>query len=111
MSRRLSRVLVALLLVWTLVPGSGEATEQVLHLLQNGHLAHSIPDDPDEEPLGTEHGCQGTMHICRCCPSSPASVLQAGLVFPPATIATPVSLPPAGHGDAHLLNVFHPPRA
>lgn len=57
---------MALLLAWSLLPGGFELAEQTVHLVSKGHLAHSIPDDPDEPPVDAEHGCQGLMHVCHC---------------------------------------------
>lgn len=104
-------MVIAALLAWTLFPGSGEASEQIVHLLRTGHLAHSIPADPDEAPAGAEHGCQGAMHACRCCPSSAASVTQFVLLSPLVAFATRPGRVPVAHADPHLLHVFHPPRA
>lgn len=102
---------IAALLVWTLFPGSSEASEQIVHLLRNGHLAHSIPADPDESPAGPEHGCQGAMHVCRCCPSSAASVTQFAFLSPLVVLAPRAERVRVVHTDPHLLHVFHPPRA
>ena len=111
MLMRVGRSVIAALLVWALVPGSAEMSEQLVHLLRNGHLAHSIPGDPDEVPPGAEHGCQGAMHLCRCCPSSIASATQFTLVSPLVALATAMDPLRRSHGDPHLLNVYRPPRA
>ncbi len=106
------QIIVALALAWSLCPGTHELTEQVVHLVQNGHFAHPIPDDPDSCPTDSEHGCQGPMHLCRCCRTVPL-MLAAGAL----SIAPPVSTLAVAQGlsvrrdDPHLDGVFHPPKA
>lgn len=101
---------MALLLAWSFLPGGFELIEQTVHLVSKGHLAHSIPDDPDELPADAEHGCQGLMHVCHCHHG-------AGQVGPqpPASLAPlPVRLPSMvsvskRHDDPPVRGVFHPP--
>ncbi len=56
---------VALALVYLMTPGSGELTENVVHLVTTGHTAHAV-DDADHHPTGVEHGCSGPYHVCEC---------------------------------------------
>ncbi len=62
---RLSRTYVALLLVFLLVPGAFEATENLVHLATSGTLAHSGNDSSRYAP-GAEHDCSGVFHTCAC---------------------------------------------
>jgi len=57
---------VAALLIYTMMPGAGELTENVVHLVTSGHGAHAL-NDGDHQPRGAEHGCSGTFHVCSCC--------------------------------------------
>lgn len=111
MSWRLGRAVLVAVLAWNFVPGSGEVAEQLVHLLRNGHFAHTIPGDPDEGPSSAEHECQGAVHSCQCCPSTFASSLSAVVVRPEDD---PMGRPagwPSSHADPHLRHVFRPPRA
>ena len=112
MPRTAAQVTFALLLAWSFAPGTRELTEQVVHLVVNGHLAHSVQNDPDACPDDAEHGCQGPMHMCGCCHSTPWLVGTA--------TAAPISASPPSrqiwtidffHDDPHLRGVFHPPKA
>lgn len=106
------QIALTLALAWSLFPGTRELTEQVVHFVRNGHLAHSIPNDPDAAPTDSEHGCQGTMHLCHCCHTVPL-LLAMGVrpITPPdntprlAWASTPL------HDDPQLDGVFHPPKA
>ncbi len=37
-----------------------------MHLVTEGHLAHSTPDGDRHEPSGPEHGCTAIFHACGC---------------------------------------------
>ena len=67
--KRITNGCLALILLWTLVPGVGEFTENVVHLVAQGHTAHAAPDGDTHAPDGREHGCSGTLHLCSCCVS------------------------------------------
>jgi len=107
-----ANVVLALTLVWSLFPGTRELTEQVVHLVRNGHLAHSIPNDPDACPTDAEHGCEGPMHLCQCCQTVPL-LAPTGLasITKPAPTRTLAGASSALHDDPHLDGVFHPPKA
>jgi len=62
---RRSRTIVALLLVFLFVPGTMEVTENLLHLVTHGDLAHHVQDADHHEP-GGEHDCSGIFHSCLC---------------------------------------------
>lgn len=57
---------VAAVLIYTIMPGAGELTENVVHLVISGHAAHAL-NDGDHQPRSSEHGCSGTFHVCSCC--------------------------------------------
>lgn len=63
---RVANACLALILLWTLVPGAGEVAENVIHLVLHGHSAHAEPDGDTHAPDGPEHGCSGTLHLCSC---------------------------------------------
>jgi hypothetical protein len=67
--KRISKGCLALILLWTLVPGVGEFTENFVHLVVQGHTAHAEPDGDTHAPDGREHGCTGSLHLCSCCVS------------------------------------------
>lgn len=67
--KRISHGCLALILLWTLVPGVGELTENLAHLVAQGHTAHAEPDGDTHAPDGPEHGCSETLHLCSCCVS------------------------------------------
>jgi hypothetical protein len=110
MSRGAAYVLVTLL-VWALVPGLAEVTENLGHLLSAGHTAHAASEGDDHSPRGDEHGCSGTFHLCSCHASTPMVAtrpaggpqlqLRAAL---PRRSAQP-------HPAPHLAGPFRPPRA
>ncbi len=67
--KRLATSCFLVLLLWALVPGVGEAVENTVHLVLEGHTAHAAPDGDSHTPSGPEHGCTGVMHSCSCCVS------------------------------------------
>ena len=56
---------VAIALVYLFVPGTFEATENLVHLAAHGDLAHTGEHDMHTEP-GGEHDCSGLFHSCVC---------------------------------------------
>lgn len=57
---------LTLMLLWTLVPGLVEATEDALHLVLTGQvLAVDFHAGESSEP-DAEHGCTGALHLCTC---------------------------------------------
>lgn len=108
----LAQAAVAVTLAWSLIPGTRELTEQIVHLAANGHLAHSIPNDPDACPPDAEHGCEGPMHVCQCCPNVPLIVATAvGTITPPTRSPWVAWVSSAPHDDPHLDGISHPPKA
>lgn len=67
--KRFATSCLLLLLLWALAPGVGEAVENAVHLVLEGHTAHAEPDGDRHTPSGPEHGCTGVMHSCSCCVS------------------------------------------
>jgi len=65
--KRVANGCLTLILLWTLVPGVGEFTENFVHLVMQGHTAHAVPDGDTHAPPGPEHGCNGVVHFCSCC--------------------------------------------
>ncbi len=74
---RSSRTTIALVLVYLLVPGTFEATENLVYLVAHGDLAHSAEHSAHHEP-GTEHDCSGLFHTCLCHSSVLVTVSVAG---------------------------------
>lgn len=69
--------LLSLVLAILLFPGWVEVAENALHLVHDGHFAHSTQHDPEaaiDHPLGNhdEAPCSATDHHCQCCPSIPS---------------------------------------
>ncbi|MFH2009246.1 MAG: hypothetical protein ABI333_21835 [bacterium] len=88
------KTLVALVLVFLFVPGTLEATENLLHLVTHGDLAHQVPHADHHEP-GGEHDCSGLFHSCVCHSSILVTVSDLG-----GAVAAP---PP--HVGRHLIHV------
>jgi hypothetical protein len=58
---------LALLLVFSIWPATGEMIEHVVHWAEYGDTAHGAGDPHEGAPLGTdEHGCSGMFHLCSC---------------------------------------------
>lgn len=52
-------------LVYLLIPGACEVTENLIHYVTEGHSAHAL-DDEEHQSTGDEHGCSGSFHLCQC---------------------------------------------
>jgi len=66
MTRRVMKLLLVVCLIWALTPGLAPAVENLWHLVATGHTAHALDQGSDHAPLGDEHGCTGTFHLCTC---------------------------------------------
>lgn len=106
------RILAALILLWTFLPGTGEVVENVDHLVEHGHLAHSAAASHEHRGPFSEHGCTGAFHLCSCHPTLLASVTPWFEVQPrhrggvrATGEETPTTLPGFGAGPDQ------PPRA
>lgn len=73
---KILRHFLTLCLVLSLTPGSMELLENLEHLIHDGHLAHVVSHDEDEDvaahdALDAEHGCTPMTHTCGCHTSVP----------------------------------------
>lgn len=75
---------LVLILIAGLVPGLAETTENLWHLATAGHTAHAAEQGPDHAPVGDEHGCSGTFHLCPCHHTVPSDLLAVGAGGPGA---------------------------
>jgi hypothetical protein len=111
---RMRRLLpyVAVVLVYLMTPLAGEITENVVHLLAEGHAAHAIEDDA-HTPEGPEHGCSGPFHMCSCHSSAAftqtASSIHVRAAFPGKT--EDGWWYEDAPSDVHRDGVFRPPIA
>ena len=110
----MSRVVsfIALVLVFVLTPGMAEFAENAAHIVAEGHGAHAF-DDAEHEPMGDEHGCSGTFHVCSC-HASPTFIVGQGSLG----VCVPLPSTASHQTDArsqltigHDLGVFRPPNA
>ena len=104
------RTFVALTLIYVMLPGTSELTENLFHLVANGHLAHAI-DDADHEPKGDEHGCSGPFHVCQCHSSTGFVLADASLVLDVPETSQTFWGELSSTADGHLSNLFRPPIA
>lgn len=107
---RWSTRFVALALLWIVFPGAMEATENLAHLLNSGHLAHAAESGDSHSEPGPEHGCNATFHLCSC-HVAPTGVLAAGASTAGIDFTDPLLAQPAQNVSApHLHNIEHPPQ-
>lgn len=84
---------LALLLVLSIWPATGETLEYVVHWAQYGDTAHAAGDQHGRAPIGTgEHGCSGMFHLCSCHAASQVAM--------PSPVPMPPRLVPDGERDA-----------
>ena len=109
--RKLLTRVVAVLLVWQLMPGIAEIVENAVHLAREGHLAHA-PEDAEHRSSDAEHDCSGPYHFCVCHVSTPFVVAHvASATAPPAPSAwAPATIVGAVH-PGYGSNIFRPPIA
>jgi hypothetical protein len=108
-NRWTSRI-VALALLWIVVPGAIEATENLAHLLDSGHLAHAAESGDSHSEPGPEHGCNATFHLCSChaAPSGlPADAAVAAASEPAAPLVARLAERTCA---GHRHNIEHPPQ-
>lgn len=84
---------IAILLAYSVTPGAGEITENIAHLLRDGHAAHAA-HDAGHAPEGESHGCSGPFQTCPCHGTS---------AF--VTDSAPIEIEVA-HAEAHLVHWF-----
>jgi hypothetical protein len=109
--RRLPAGILVAGLCWFITPGLTEAAENLWHLLQAGHTAHSPEAGADHDPAGDEPGCSGTFHLCACHHSVASDLVLAS----PAPVSRrPQGRPPrlrlARASDPDLPLPYHPPQ-
>ena len=93
------RRIAAVLALFVVLPGAGEALENVVHLVAQGHSAHAGGTSDRHQPPSREHGCTGAFHLCHCCPSASAVLssvgniqqVQTARIAAPCAFAEPVS--------------------
>ncbi len=101
---------VALALLWILFPGAMEATENLAHLLNSGHLAHAAERGDSHSEPGPEHGCNATLHLCSC-HVAPSGLLARAAPAPAVEHVDPVLMRLAERASSgHLHNIEHPPQ-
>lgn len=115
------RQLLTFLLVLALMPGVPELLENLEHLAQDGHLAHSFapgdvehtdPSDHDDDQhaeqhaaLDAEHGCTPMTHHCGCHASVPVILPDdAAPIEPPAVVLLAACNPAATATAADRAN-------
>ena len=109
--KRISAAALALLLLWALVPAVGELIENAVHFAEEGHAAHAAPDGDQHDPLDTEHGCAGAVHLCHCC-ASMSVLLTHSVAVSPTQVSEQLPVLASDEVPALLFGgVYHPPRA
>jgi hypothetical protein len=112
---RRSVALVAVFLVYLMMPGSLELTESLAHLVVHGDTAHGDPEGRDGHDSGDgadEHGCSGGYHLCVCHQSTgfvlPFGVVIANTIAPAANDVPEIAeAAPSGQPG----RIFRPPIA
>ena len=101
---------LALLLIFGLMPGGAEIIENVVHLATDGHTAHAV-DDAAHAPQGVEHGCSGSMHLCECHSSPSFLVAKVGIsLLPPTVDELPQFRADEGYiASGYVAGVYRPP--
>jgi len=94
------------------MPGWMEILENLEHLAHDGHLAHAMDHDEDEDvaghrPLEAEHGCTPMSHSCGCHFSVPVVLSDGPLEFAARIIVVTGDRP---HGpDNRAANLANAP--
>ncbi|MDH3623568.1 MAG: hypothetical protein OES69_11105 [Myxococcales bacterium] len=100
---------IAILLAYSVTPGAGEITENVAHLLRDGHGAH-VAHEASHAPEEDTHGCSGPFQTCPCHGTS--AFLTAGAPFE-IGVSQEALLAPSftrdRRSDGVLISVFRPP--
>ena len=109
------RLFVTLLLALVLSGASrlaGEAVENGIHWLDQGHLAHADVHPEGDPGPGPEHGCTGTSHHCTCCMNAPVLAPIRDGLWPPTGAGGIDPLSPTQPAcDGFRARVERPPRA
>lgn len=104
--------IIAGLLVYAMMPGALEITENAVHLLRHGDTAHADEQHAQDGP-SDEHGCSGTYHACTCHSSAQFVSGPAAPMLPPAAhVAQAIVVGPAdAPTDGFSREIYRPPRA
>jgi hypothetical protein len=109
--KRLATSTLLLLMLWALVPGVGEAVENGLHLVLEGHMAHAAPEGDSHTPWEDEHGCTGAMHFCSCCVSQTFIAVQVVAQLPEQSYQRLTEQDWTKVPASVNQGIYHPPRA
>ena len=109
MLRTTKRCLVWLLLL-ALMPGVGEALENAVHLVTNGHSAHEAEATDSHRPPSPEHDCNGIQHLCACCASLSFLPIDTLAPIPRAASESLIIQALTDIPIALISGVYHPPR-
>lgn len=104
---------LALLLVLTILPFTGEVLELGIHWVEHGDVAHADTDEHGSAPLGSdEHGCSGLFHMCAC-HTAQATTPQVNLAIAPVSTDQQVDAcaPPRQDGCDAPAPTIRPPIA
>ena len=102
---------VAIFVMLQMVPGSGEMFENIVHLVQEGHLAHALPDAAHQDN-GPEHGCSGPFHFCHCHTSTVFLLSATDDLHSVQLDNDNDFLPPEDpNAKGYLSDIFRPPKA
>jgi len=105
--------IVAILLVYSLIPGGSELTENAVHLVTHGDTAHNGADGHEDGDPSDEHGCSGPYHVCVCHHSTSFVSTEASVVTPTAPAANAGSTPATDNlvATGYVRELFRPPIA
>jgi hypothetical protein len=109
--RALATRLSVVCLVWAMTPGLTEAVENAWHLASSGHTAHAPEAGEDHAPVGDEHGCSGTFHLCSCHHSPSTTMPSTVSTQRPIAAVTSRQRAESLHPGPELPGPFHPPQA
>lgn len=107
------RLVLVVVLTWSLVPGLREVVESGVHFARTGHVhaPHAQGTDTEHDD-SAEHSCGATLHHCSCCFGQPAASSQAVAVLPdPGPSVTRSGLPESLRTHTGADRLFRPPIA
>ena len=109
--RRAPSKLWALILILAMTPGIVELSENMFHLVWQGHTAHEAADGDHHEPTDTEHGCTPGMHFCGCHSNLVCQASLGPTVNEPSRLYALNTVSVALTSTGVHLTVDRPPRA
>ena len=110
--RRWLLSVLAVVLAFSITPGSFEIVENLAHVLSHGDSAHAEDDGHSERSSSDEHGCSGATHACGCCHSAQYVAVRTATLPAAANLDSPkCDVPSAPVADAPVSRVFRPPRS